>query len=674
MASDELELARLLRKRIETALTIQNWGEGSEAKFAPLYLAEEIIGPRIYELCRSIFESSSIAEETSGAFKTGEPKWRILAILLYIKCSKSFLRRFIEEDLSVNDSKLPLDLNSAQIFLGRETGTEFHDKQFIFIPAILKEGQEQQYVGEEGKRRLPFLAVKRIGHGSFGTVYRVTVARGHYFPKDSTMGPNHTDREFAWKEFQVTNKRAYESELRNVGIIRETSYREELCVVLSYGSLRRDTIFGLYFDLAECDLNQYLSERSTLPRTVKEIEFFFRCFQGLLDALVFLHTALKTNTGKGVCLIHRDLKPSNILVFKRGSKEEVWKLSDFGESEVLNQHPTEKRRLFGLSVGATQLPSQEDSTNSSMRPLRTGPFLAPETKTKRESNVSNVRAKSDVWSMGCILTILLAFLRDGSRTIEEFQRRRTGPTDGRNDFFFVVRGKKLVLNDAVKDTLESLVGDIRGALIDAADEASSNATSVTDFPPIQPEIVEKVAREMISLLQNNVLIVEPSGRADSQKFAQRFKDNMALFEAPYGQLNVRKPSISLGKMFGSTGSIKNETEPPRTWSLEIPTDSSSCRFSNCGNYLAFFSAEKISLYVMVGRGGVLFTDMKEDAKVGRRAKISKCPKGSPWSGFDVNSTHLVTFTSGKHLDVTSRHLHASLPLTSHSFTFIPFST
>jgi hypothetical protein len=128
---------------------------------------------------------------------------------------------------------------------------------------------------------------------------------------------------------------------------------------------------------------------------------------------------------------------------------------------------------------------------------------------------------------------------------------------------------------------------------------------------------------------------------------------MELFQAPDGQITARRASMSFGKLFGSTGSIENKTVPPTTWSLETPPESSSCKFSNCGNFLAFFSAEKIAFYSMLYHDGVLYSDEKEPAKACRRAKVLKPPEGSVWSGYDISSTHLVAFTAEKTLDVKS---------------------
>jgi serine/threonine protein kinase len=399
-------------------------------------------------------------------------------------------------------------------------------------------------------------------------------------------------------------------------------------------------------------LDEYLNEAQKIPRTAKEVQWFLQHFQGLLDALVFLHTALKPGTGEDICLVHGDLKPQNILVFNKNSAEEVWKLNDFGESEVMNRYPPTKR-VTRFLFNPAQPFSQEDHTNSGARQIRTGPFLAPETKTTKESNIGNNRAKSDVWSMGCILTILLSFLSDGTTSIRGFQKRRAGGSGGRNDCFYVARGKKLVLNPEVTATLGALPADITSASTEAAEEITRGATTLTITQPFQHEKVETVVREMVSLLQKNFLVVDPSARADSQKMAQRFKEKMDLFQAPHGQISTRRASMSLRKLLGATGSIENKTVAPRTWGLDIPPESSSCKFSNCGSFLAFFSAQKISLYStsMVGRYSVLLTNEKEPAKACRRAKILKPPEGSDWSGYDISSTHLIAFTTEKTLDV-----------------------
>jgi hypothetical protein len=175
------------------SIFVTGWSQDSETKFAPLYLAEAIIRPRLLALCKALFESLSIGEEKSQAFQIGAPKWRILAILLYIRCSRSFLRTFIEGGLGLEDSKLPLDQNLANLLLPAGIRDNFVLRQFIFIPAKLIRGKDLRYVGEEEKCRLPFLGVENVGSGGYGTVWRVKVARGHYFPNDTdAFGPNPT--------------------------------------------------------------------------------------------------------------------------------------------------------------------------------------------------------------------------------------------------------------------------------------------------------------------------------------------------------------------------------------------------------------------------------------------------------------------------------------------------
>jgi hypothetical protein len=172
---------------------VLGWSQDSETSFAPLYIAEEIIRPRILTLCRALFDSSSTGEERSQAFQTGVPKWRILAILLCIRSSRSSLRSFIEGELGLDDSKLPLKQEVASV-LPADIRDNFYLRQFVFSPVKLRGGQDLRYVGEEAKCRLPFLDVEIMKDGGYGTVYRVKVAREHYYKDNDAFGANSTVR------------------------------------------------------------------------------------------------------------------------------------------------------------------------------------------------------------------------------------------------------------------------------------------------------------------------------------------------------------------------------------------------------------------------------------------------------------------------------------------------
>jgi serine/threonine protein kinase len=103
-----------------------------------------------------------------------------------------------------------------------------------------------------------------------------------------------------------------------------------------------------------------------------------------------------------------DLKPSNILVYNVDTADEVWKITDFGLSRV---------RVKANS------PTDGDST---MTIGVEGTYLAPECAVPG----GKVSALSDVWSFGCIFSLVLTFMMDGRDGIQEFSRQRGAQRSG----------------------------------------------------------------------------------------------------------------------------------------------------------------------------------------------------------------------------------------------------
>jgi serine/threonine protein kinase len=155
----------------------------------------------------------------------------------------------------------------------------------------------------------------------------------------------------------------------------------------------------------------------------------------LANALHFLHDELDIE-GPVSCA-HLDLKLENILVEwqpvdknKSTSKKSVekpvglWKINDFGIS-ILRDQDSHKRstRAAKLAPGDVNEMYRELSSVPSPRPA--GAFLAPE---------KNVSKASDMWSLGCIVSMVLAFVLGGPEMAGELQRlRKEGYI---NDYFY----------------------------------------------------------------------------------------------------------------------------------------------------------------------------------------------------------------------------------------------
>lgn len=131
--------------------------------------------------------------------------------------------------------------------------------------------------------------------------------------------------------------------------------------------------------------------KSSVPKVREHI--FYEAACGLASALETLH-----NCGGGLnpemigC--HHDLKPRNVLVH-----ESKFILADFGLS-TLEKSP---------------------ETMLSDRDIN---FAAPEGRDLVTLKRYPVGPPSDIWSLGCILAVILAYMKDGPRGVKDFEEER----------------------------------------------------------------------------------------------------------------------------------------------------------------------------------------------------------------------------------------------------------
>jgi hypothetical protein len=101
------------------------------------------------------------------------------------------LKRFQEQVLDVNsglnDDELPLAEEPAKRIFGESAGKKFFSHQYELLPNTLQKGEFRQTFPLS--KILPWYDKRDehdffLGRGSFGTVYKVKIARGHFIFKD----------------------------------------------------------------------------------------------------------------------------------------------------------------------------------------------------------------------------------------------------------------------------------------------------------------------------------------------------------------------------------------------------------------------------------------------------------------------------------------------------------
>ncbi|KAL3590717.1 hypothetical protein FPOAC2_12917 [Fusarium poae] len=124
-----------------------------------------------------------------------------------------------------------------------------------------------------------------------------------------------------------------------------------------------------------------------------------------------------------------DLKPNNILVFNVGP-DMSWKLSDFGLSRV---KPKTKPDVSDLSRIFKKRGSDEHSKATATANLRgEGTYQPREAQDKGKT----MNEKSDIWSLGCIISLLFTFMEKGLDGIESYSDSRKEHSNSVLDVFY----------------------------------------------------------------------------------------------------------------------------------------------------------------------------------------------------------------------------------------------
>ena len=114
-----------------------------------------------------------------------------LATLLYARCSDESLRTLGERLLdgktteALSDDGRPLPKDELVSIFGGNDGLAAWEHQSLFRPVVLMAGEENVYKGESSP--LPFTEEPvKLDRGSYATVYKVKIAKGHLIMDQAT--------------------------------------------------------------------------------------------------------------------------------------------------------------------------------------------------------------------------------------------------------------------------------------------------------------------------------------------------------------------------------------------------------------------------------------------------------------------------------------------------------
>ena len=246
-----------------------------------------------------------------------------------------------------------------------------------------------------------------------------------------------------------------EAERETLSMLRSGLF-ENCRVMQSLGSITRGLNMDIFFPLAQLDLEELLYDQKSIDfikQPVSPIDLINE-MGDLAEALDYLHTGEKLRNSEGgpwICA-HMDLKPANIVIVAIPYLPVGrWKITDFGLSRLKESKESNDPYTY------VREPSLPYSLTIPKRPA--GTFMAPEVENEHQKGVG---PKGDIWSLGCILSLVLCYAVGGAELVKIFEAERKMRTKGDGSAskygdarFYCDEGLKV--KDEVKTWLNKLV-------------------------------------------------------------------------------------------------------------------------------------------------------------------------------------------------------------------------
>lgn len=569
--------------------------------------------------------------------------YNFLATLIYITCSIHASRTFVTE-LVAHDIwpaeiyKLPVKRNVlANVFRDQVTPDKFLEHQACFCPVVITKWEEIP-IENPDRQRLPYLEETFLNGGSFGAVYKVKIAKGHFY--DPTYrSANAEPIEIARKDY-IRSCRENRNETL---IMKQILSAEWSCknIVESYGSLAVGLkTYSLFMPLAMCDLWAYMMQYT--PQKPEKAAII-KAAQGLANGLKFLHTGITMGDGERLVCYHMDLKPKNILVFPEevgGNIYYVWKISDFGMSRVKTVR-TERSGLRSVGENNFNGPfvrrEQPEDGSGTMNRREQATYLAPESISANRT----MKTSSDVWSLGCVISVLFAYLEGGAAGVTSYSDKRIAHSKAEGfDRFFVRDGgfKPFQVNPEVRKC--------HGNLIVRARQRNPNEGAAV--------------RLMLDFLENEVF-KDQSKRCNVSAVEQIIQTTRLRYEnleqSPIEPQYLPEKSNWITKMrrqYLSSGGVISHGGDCRLERIFLDDNEpfKGCEISPDGYIVAFWTDFKISIYTS---NSLPIAEANEPVPVVKSAgeyTISDCI----WKSVSVTDKYLVASTSGGNFEVRTRVL------------------
>ncbi|SCO43013.1 uncharacterized protein FFMR_07172 [Fusarium fujikuroi] len=602
---------------IRSEFTVKFKKAESKDKFATRGMVRDILSRSMLEsLYKSICDDVNIpnigqnAVDASPFVRSIERKMLhdFLAVLLYAKCSINAARTFTNKLVFGNMaqehprySETPYLLPATEVYLAnlfdRFDAQDFFAEQRPFCTIVLG-GAGVVTIDQDDKRSLPWLDEKHIGSGAFGIVYEVKIPKDHLTRHRDFNQTINTSELVARKDYKPNKdmEESFEKEVRSIRDIFSVSSKHNN-ILESFGTLiirGPEPKFSLLMPLADMDLQKYMERNPEISVDDKWArESIISAAIGLADGLDFLHSKMTTAEADRLVCYHMDLKPNNILVFLHGARVEgtstedrdygmIWKLSDFGLSRVKTKTTPEKNLD---SLFERKLIDQSSQASPTQNPRGNGTYMPNEAQDHGKA----MDHKSDIWSLGCIISVLFTYMEEGYSALDRYSdsRRKCNKPHKMVDVFYQENrsSRGAGLNEAVKAQ--------HTKLIEAAKKRNAAEGEAISF--------------ILRYLESSVLVIDQGNRCKAESIVQCLGKTLKKYQTAESSVRPESPA---GKPYPlrrklkdalTNGFRKERSIVPvdiHRWRLDIEksTRFKDCRSSPDGQLIAYWSDKDIMVF------------------------------------------------------------------------------
>jgi serine/threonine protein kinase len=400
------------------------------------------------------------------------------------------------KDRKFSDGRLPLSRHEVSEFLGEENvnKSNFLKDQYMFSPIVLEKGMMIDSTPGRPLRHIPYLEEQYLKAGSHGRVYRVMLAGNHFGPA--------SDRRTicARKDYDINNSDIFEAEWHYVEKLR-ASQKRPVNILETFAGVRTPNSLSLFCELANCDLDDFMNSVEG-PKGISKINSRLVQFSGVVRGVEFLHRDVKSRNGVRDSCFHLDLKPKNILVLNIGKGDEIFKISDFSISRYKNQIQY-LGKLRDLSL-------RDMSTTALLGDGAT--CLAPEA-----FGSGRVSASNDVWHLGCVLCMFIAWLHRGPKGLQDFHESRYSKEQMADWFFSSAEQQEPPSDTETEYYREAPNGTY--SFFRLSFEVENWLDQLLKLTKGSPEA--DIYSDLVKLLKSDLLIAEPRKRAKVENVRER---------------------------------------------------------------------------------------------------------------------------------------------------------